>query len=299
MRDGLVCVHAAAQPGPLVDGHRRARPRRRRPRLRGRRERESAPWPSGRRYHASARPNASLQGLSRFAAALQPEFPSLRREHTTVSSSAAPSGPNRRSSTCSGFLSFSACSSRSCAQASARQQTARTGRPDGRLLPDGADIQRTTPASRPDDRGDRFTPGASSEPAVFTGRPDGRTAPDAVDARNTVTPVVISAGGSGTTSFDWLAALIGGLTVGGLALATGGLFVLRHHRPDPRSLTVSTTGWGPRDAGPAPGAATGSGGVGRCETRSCARRSAPESSTQPAGVASGGSVLPASSRNGG
>ena len=108
-----------------------------------------------------------------------------------------------------------------------------TGRPGDRFQPDGADIQRTTPTTRPDDRGDRFTPGASSGPAVFTGRPDGRTAPDAVDARNTVTPVVISAGGSGTTSFDWLAALIGGLTVAGLALATGGLFVLRHHRPTP------------------------------------------------------------------
>jgi len=108
-----------------------------------------------------------------------------------------------------------------------------SGRPDGRLLPDGADIQRTTPASRPDDRGDRFTPGASSEPAVGTGRPDGRTVPDAVDARNAVTPVVIRAGGSGTTSFDWLAALFGGLAVGGLALATGGLLVLRHRAPAP------------------------------------------------------------------
>ena len=68
------------------------------------------------------------------------------------------------------------------------------GRPDGRLLPDGADIQRSTPASRPDDRGDRFTPGASSEPAVGTGRPDGRTVPDAVDARNAVTPVVSPGG---------------------------------------------------------------------------------------------------------
>ena len=102
------------------------------------------------------------------------------------------------------------------------------GRPDGRLLPDGADIPRTTPSSRPDDRGDRFTPGASSDPAVVTGRPDGRTVPDAVDARNAVTPVVIRED-SRTTSFDWLAALIGGLAVGGLALATGGLLVLRHH----------------------------------------------------------------------
>jgi hypothetical protein len=105
------------------------------------------------------------------------------------------------------------------------------GRQDGRNLPDGADIERTTPASRPDDRGDRFTPGASSENAVITGRPDGRTVPDAVDARNTVTPVVIYE--SGTTSFDWLAALIGGLTVGGLALAMGALLVLRHREPTP------------------------------------------------------------------
>jgi hypothetical protein len=109
------------------------------------------------------------------------------------------------------------------------------GRPDGRLLPDGADIQRTTPASRPDDRADRFTPGASSEPAVVTGRPDGRTVPDSVDARNAGTPVVIRIDNGGTTSFDWLAALIGGLAVGGLVLVTGGLIVLRHHGPTPAS----------------------------------------------------------------
>ena len=106
------------------------------------------------------------------------------------------------------------------------------GRPDGRLLPDGADIHSTIP-TRPDDRGDRFTPGASSEPAVVTGRPDGRTVPDAVDARNAGTPAVIWIEEGRTTSFDWLAALIGGLAVGGLALATGGLLVLRHHGPIP------------------------------------------------------------------
>ena len=80
---------------------------------------------------------------------------------------------------------------------------------------------------------DRFTPGASPEPVETTARPDGRTVPDAVDARNSVTPAIIREGESGTTSFDWVAALIGGLTVGGLALATGGLLVLRHHGPTP------------------------------------------------------------------
>lgn len=106
-------------------------------------------------------------------------------------------------------------------------------RPDGRLLPDGADIHSTTPASRPDDRGDRVTPGASSEPAVVSDRPDGRLVPDGVDARNAGTPVVIPVDEGSTTSFDWLAALIGGLAVGGLALAMAGLLLVRHHGPTP------------------------------------------------------------------
>ena len=106
-------------------------------------------------------------------------------------------------------------------------------RPDGRLMPDGADINPTTPASRPDDRGDRFTPGASSEAPVVGGRPDGRLIPDGVDARNAVTPIGIQTDGDSTASFDWLAALIGGLTVAGTALAIGGLLVVRHHRPAP------------------------------------------------------------------
>jgi hypothetical protein len=47
------------------------------------------------------------------------------------------------------------------------------------------------------------------------------------------TPVVIRIDEGRTTSFDWLAALIGGLAVGGLALAAGGVLVLHHHGPTP------------------------------------------------------------------
>ena len=201
----------------------------------GRRGRESAPWPSGRRYHGLCTERADLRvfepSCSRLAAGVS-LVAARARDGVLVGRTQRPEPKEidvfRIPLILGVFVALSG------ARASARQQTARRlERPDGRLLPDGADIQRTTPASRPDDRGDRFTPGASSEPAVVTGRPDGRTVPDAVDARNAVTPVVIRADGSGTTSFDWLAALIGGLTVGGLALATGGLLVLRHHGPTP------------------------------------------------------------------
>jgi hypothetical protein len=68
---------------------------------------------------------------------------------------------------------------------------------------------------------------------VTTGRTDGRTVPDAVDARTANPPVVIRANETGTTSFDWLAALIGGLAVAGVALAVGGMLVARNHGPTP------------------------------------------------------------------
>ena len=116
----------------------------------------------------------------------------------------------------------------------ADDQTAPTvsQRADGRLLPDGADIP-TAPPTRPDDRANRFTPGSLTEPTVVTARPDGRALPDAVDARTADPPVVIRTNASETTSFDWLAALIGALTVAGVALAFGGLLIVRHHNPTP------------------------------------------------------------------
>ena len=110
-------------------------------------------------------------------------------------------------------------------------------RPDGRLVADGADIHppEAVTVTRPDDRSDRFTPGASSATPVVTGRPDGRSVPDSVDARNAVTPVVIRTDVNRTTSFDWLAALIGALAVAGVALAAGGLLIIRQHNPTPAS----------------------------------------------------------------
>jgi len=117
--------------------------------------------------------------------------------------------------------------------AAADDQTAPTvAQRAARHLPDGADIP-TAPATRPDDRADRFTPGSSTEPTVASGRSDGRTLPDAVDARTANPPVVIRMKESGTTSFDWLAALIGALTVAGVALAFGGLLIIRHRSPTP------------------------------------------------------------------
>ena len=114
------------------------------------------------------------------------------------------------------------------------------GRPDGRLVPDGVDAARSavTPivAGRPDGREvpDGVDAARSAVAPIVASRPDGREVPDGVDAaRNAVTPIVIREDGIGTTSFDWLAALIGGLAVGGLALAMGGLLVLRHQGPTP------------------------------------------------------------------
>jgi len=114
-----------------------------------------------------------------------------------------------------------------------------TGRPDGRLVPDGVDAARSavTPivTGRPDGRlvPDAVDAARSAVTPIVTGRPDSRLVPDAVDARNAFPPVVIGMDGRGTISFDWLSALIGGLAVGGLALAVGGLLVLRHHGPTP------------------------------------------------------------------
>jgi hypothetical protein len=88
-------------------------------------------------------------------------------------------------------------------------------RPDGRLLPDAADMGTTT---------------AQSEPTGVTGRPDGRTVPDAADLRKAdAPPIVIRVDRSSTASFDWLDALIGGLVTAGVALAVGGLLIARQH----------------------------------------------------------------------
>jgi hypothetical protein len=84
-----------------------------------------------------------------------------------------------------------------------------------------------------DDPADRSMLGSATAPTAVSGRPDGRTLPDAVDARTAKPPVVIRVNASDTTSFDWLAALIGALAVAGVALAAGGLLIVRHHSPTP------------------------------------------------------------------
>jgi len=88
-----------------------------------------------------------------------------------------------------------------------------------------------------DDPADRSMLGLGSATAstAVSGRPDGRTLPDAVDARTAKPPVVIRVNASDTTSFDWLAALIGALAVAGVALAAGGLLIIRQHNPTPAS----------------------------------------------------------------
>jgi hypothetical protein len=90
-------------------------------------------------------------------------------------------------------------------------------RPDGRLLPDAADLG-TNPAL----------------PTGVTGRPDGRTLPDAADlGKGEAPPIVISVDKSSTGSFDWLDALVGALAAAGVALAVGGVLVARYHVPSP------------------------------------------------------------------
>ena len=86
-----------------------------------------------------------------------------------------------------------------------------------------------------DDPADRSMLGSATAPTAVSGRPDGRTLPDAVDARTAKPPVVIRVNASDTTSFDWLAALIGALAVAGVALAAGGLLIVRQHNPTPAS----------------------------------------------------------------
>ena len=89
-------------------------------------------------------------------------------------------------------------------------------RPDGRLLPDAADMGTN-----------------AATPAGVTGRPDGRL-PDAADLRkDEAPPIVISVDRSSTESFDWLDALIGALAAAGVALAVGGVLVARYHVPSP------------------------------------------------------------------
>jgi hypothetical protein len=127
---------------------------------------------------------------------------------------------------------FLALTCTAIAAAADDQTTPTVTQPGARHLPDGADIP-PAPATRPDDRADRFTPGSSTEPTVITGRPDGRTLPDAVDARTTNPPIIVRVNQQGTTSFDWLAALIGALAVAGVALAVGGMIVFRRHSPTP------------------------------------------------------------------
>jgi len=127
---------------------------------------------------------------------------------------------------------FLALTCTSIAAAADNQPTPTASQRAARHLPDGADIP-PAPPTRPDDRANRFTPGSLTEPTVVTARPDGRALPDAVDARTANPPVVIRTNASETTSFDWLAALIGALTVAGVALAFGGLLIVRHHNPTP------------------------------------------------------------------
>ena len=89
-------------------------------------------------------------------------------------------------------------------------------RPDGRLLPDAADVATN----------------AATTTGV-TGRPDGRDLPDSADVSRGESPPIIVVDRSSTGSFDWLDALIGALAAAGVALAVGGVLVARYHVPSP------------------------------------------------------------------
>lgn len=106
------------------------------------------------------------------------------------------------------------CTSLGVAESSPSAPTV-SQRPDGRLLPDAADMATI-----------------AVTPTGVTGRPDGRQLPDAADLRkDEAPPIVVYVDRESTASFDWLDALIGALATAGVALAVAGLLVVRQHSP--------------------------------------------------------------------
>ena len=145
-----------ARPGPFADGRRPARPRRRPPRPRGRRGRESARWPSARPYHPPLSPEIArvYESSSRLCSrscsrnvrrCCESTRRCLRRPHPAARAEGARRVPDSSS--------FSPSPSSSSAQRRHRggqsDPPTVSQRADGRLLPDGADIQHATPARAP------------------------------------------------------------------------------------------------------------------------------------------------------